>query len=260
MQSDQGLPADPQALPVRFVKLIVEYEGTKFSGLQWQKNSRTVQGELEKALTRVMQEPVRILAAGRTDAGVHATGQTVKFQTVNRIPIDRVPYALNSVLPSDLRVRRAERTNWEFHPRFDAKSRVYRYRIDNKPFRSVLMRRFSHHVPRRLEVAAMQRAAESLIGVHDFVSFEASGSNKSGSTIRELTKLGVRREGGWVLVTVEANAFLYRMVRNIVGTLILVGLGEMPPERVGEILDGRNRGLAGPTAPPQGLCLVRVRY
>lgn len=244
----------------RHFKLIVEYEGTRFAGFQWQKDQRTVQGELERTIAQVMQEPIRILAAGRTDAGVHAVGQVVKFHTCNRIPVDRVPYALNAELPPDLRIRRAEKTTAVFHPRYDARSRFYRYLIDNRQFRSALMRRISHHVPKRLDVKAMQRAAEPLMGTHDFVAFEATGSNESGSTIREVKNLRVRREGGWVVIVIEANAFLYRMVRNIVGTLIPVGLGQTMPESVENVLRSRNRKLAGPTAPPQGLCLVRVRY
>jgi len=245
---------------IRYFKLIVEYEGTKFAGFQWQKDQRTVQGEIERVLSQVMKERINIVAAGRTDAGVHATGQVIKFQTENRIPVDKIPYALNAELPSDIRIRRAEQTSPQFHPRYDAKSRRYVYLIDNQRFPSVFTRRIATHVPQRLDVQAMQEGADRLVGVHDFAAFQAAGSAETGSTVRELKLLRVRRHGAMVRVTVEANAFLYKMVRNIVGTLIRVGLGELSPGDVEVILQGRDRKLAGPTAPPQGLCLVKVTY
>ncbi|NCO32800.1 MAG: tRNA pseudouridine(38-40) synthase TruA [Armatimonadetes bacterium] len=247
-------------MAVRHFKLTVEYEGTKFAGFQWQKDQRTVQGELEKTIAKVMQEPIRILGAGRTDAGVHATGQVIKFQTCNGIPVDRIPYALNAEMPSDIRIRRAEKTSAEFHPRYDAKSRRYAYLIDNKRFPSVLLRRVATHVPQRLDADRMQLAADYLVGTHNFASFEAAGSDRTGSSVRDLTLFRVRRDGSRIRMGVVANAFLYKMVRNMVGTLIQVGMGRVPSEHVGEIIESCNRKMAGPTAPPQGLCLVKVSY
>ncbi|MCS6862544.1 MAG: tRNA pseudouridine(38-40) synthase TruA [Abditibacteriales bacterium] len=244
---------------MRHIKIVVEYDGTDFHGFQRQRGDRTVQEELEKAASHVMQEPTTIVAAGRTDAGVHARGQVCVFRTRNRIPIARVPVALNSVLPRDVGVKSAEEVPATFHPRYDAVSRVYRYTIDNHRMPSVLLRRFAYHVRERLDVEAMQRAANFLVGTHDFSSFQASGSEMGGS-VRHLYAIRVRRRGGIVTITLEANAFLYMMVRNIVGTLIPVGRGDLTPEDVKRILDARDRSHAGPTAPPQGLCLVKVKY
>jgi tRNA pseudouridine38-40 synthase len=244
---------------LKHIKIVVEYDGTDFHGFQRQSGDRTVQEELETAASQVLKEPTMILGAGRTDAGVHAREQVCVFCTTNRIPIDRVPLALNSVLPKDVGVKSAQEVSAEFHPRYDAVSRVYRYTIDNRRIPSVLLRRFAHHVRERLDVKAMQQAANVLVGTHDFSSFQASGSEMGGA-VRNMHAIRVRREGGIVTITLEANAFLYRMVRNVVGTLIPVGRGDITPEDVKRILDARDRAQAGPTAPPHGLCLVKVKY
>ncbi|HID06358.1 MAG TPA: tRNA pseudouridine(38-40) synthase TruA [Armatimonadetes bacterium] len=243
----------------RHIKIVIEYDGTHFAGFQRQAHQRTVQGVLETAIAKVVKHPVKVLAAGRTDAGVHATGQVAKFTTVSRIPVRAVVPALNSNLPFDIVVKSATLVNASFHPRYDAKSRVYRYTIDNKRTPSVLLRNYAWHIPDKLDVTAMKRAAVHLIGTHDFKSFHASGSDL-GSTVRCIYDIQCRRKGGLVIITIEANAFLYHMARIIVGTLVEIGLGKRKPSDMKCILNACNRDAAGPTAPAHGLCLVRVRY
>ncbi|MCS7264546.1 MAG: tRNA pseudouridine(38-40) synthase TruA [Armatimonadetes bacterium] len=245
--------------PMRHIKLIIGYDGTDFHGFQRQKGFRTVQGELERTLTILLGHPVSIKVAGRTDAGVHAEGQVVSFWTTCPIPVERLPLALNSLLPDDIVAKKATEVGPDFHPRFDATSRVYRYLIDNRISPSVLLKRFAWHIPTLLDIKAMRQAAQYLIGVHDFASFHASGSDL-GSTVREMKKINITRRGGLIVITMEANAFLYHMARIIVGTLVEIGLGEKQPEEMRAILESRHRSAAGKTAPPQGLCLMQVKY
>lgn len=243
----------------RHIRILVEYDGTDYAGFQRQANAPTIQAALERALEQCLEQKTVVIPAGRTDSGVHAVGQVCKFRTTGRIPVDRIPLALNRLLPEAIVVKHAREVSEKFHPRFDATSRVYRYTIDNQPIRSALLRRYAYHVPRPLEVAAMQRAARALVGTHDFASFQARGS-EMGGTVRDLLSLECGKRGTRITITVEANAFLYQMVRNIVGTLIQVGLRARPPAEMAAILAARDRQAAGPTAPPQGLCLVRVKY
>ncbi|MCX7642460.1 MAG: tRNA pseudouridine(38-40) synthase TruA [Armatimonadetes bacterium] len=244
---------------MRHIKLVIGYDGTDFHGFQRQKGLRTVQEELERTLTTLLGHFVSVKAAGRTDAGVHAEGQVISFWTSCPIPVERLPLALNSFLPADIVAKRATEVSPNFHPRFDATGRVYRYLIDNRPVPSALLRRYAWHIPEPLNVEAMRRAAEFLIGVHDFASFHASGSDL-GSTVREMRRVVVTKSRGIIAITMEANAFLYHMARIIVGTLVEIGLGQRSPEEMRAILEARDRSVAGKTAPPHGLCLVRVKY
>lgn len=239
--------------------LIVEYDGTNFSGFQKQPNARSVQEVLEKAIEDVVKHPIRLQFAGRTDAGVHATYQVVKFSTNSKMPINAFVPAINSNLPSDVIVKAARVVDKTFHPRYSARSRIYRYLIDNGRYPSVLMRRYAWHIPKRLNVEAMQEAANYLVGTHDFKSFHASGS-EVGSTVRKIYGIKCTKRGRFVAITIEANAFLYHMARIIVGTLVEVGLGKMKPIDVKRILDARDRRVAGPTAPAKGLCLIKVKF
>lgn len=243
----------------RHIRFLVEYDGTDYAGFQWQKNANTIQAELKAALRKCLKHEASVAAAGRTDAGVHASGQVCTFRTTNRIPVERIPLALNRLLPRAIVVRAAREVGPDFHPRFSATSRVYRYTIDNQPIPSALTRRYAHHVHRPLDVAAMRRAARGLVGRHDFASFQASGS-AMGGTVREMRHLEIKQRAARVAITIEANAFLYQMVRIIVGTLIQVGLGDRPSRDLTHVLAARDRTAAGPTAPPHGLCLVRVKY
>ncbi len=197
--------------------------------------------------------------AGRTDAGVHAEKQVVGFRTVTTIPVDRFPHALNHFLPPDIVVHGAREAEETFHPRFSARSKVYRYTILRVPFPSPFLRRYTWHRPGELDVDAMARAAAHLVGRRDFRSFAGAG-RPVRDAVRTVFRCEVTQEGPLLMVRVEADGFLYKMVRTIVGTLMEVGCGRWKPERIPEILAACDRRLAGRTAPAQGLCLEDVRY
>ncbi len=240
-------------------RAVIEYDGTDFAGFQVQPNARTVQGELEAALARLNRgEPVRVRGAGRTDAGVHAQGQVIDFFLTWKHPDETLWRALNALLPADVAVRHLERAPDDFHPRYSATSRLYRYTVWNERVRSPLARRYALHEPRPLDERAMDEAVKHLVGEHDFASF---GQPTSGeATVRRMMAARVFRRQQWVYVELEANAFLYRMARRIVGTLLPVGRGEVEPEWVKAVLEARDPSVAGPAVAPHGLCLVAVMY
>jgi tRNA pseudouridine38-40 synthase len=244
---------------MRHVRLVIQYDGTNYAGFQMQPDGPTVQATLEHALGKLLSETVRIAAASRTDAGVHACGQVVSLSTENVIPLERIVPALNALLPPDVAVVCAEEVPPGFQPRFLALRKQYRYRLLSRPLPSPFIGRYAWHLPWPLDVAAMQQAGAELVGEHDFAAFCAAGGSAQ-TTVRELYELSVQRNDEIVEIGVIGNGFLYKMVRIIVGTLVDVGLGKMSPERVGEILQSRDRSLAGATAPPQGLTLVKVEY
>ncbi len=244
---------------MRFFKATVEYDGTDFAGFQWQHSTRTVQGVLEEAIATRTGETTRVAGAGRTDAGVHALGQVVSFGVETRIPVERMALALNSALPLDLSVREVEEVGPEFHARFSASSRMYTYLILNRPTPSALLRRYSAFCPFPLDVTVMQTAASLLLGEQDFAAF-ANELTVEQTTWRDVSRCQVGRFRQFIIVRIEANAFLRGMVRTIVGTLMEVGTGKLPPDALHAILKSRDRRQAGPSAPPQGLCLMRVRY
>lgn len=244
---------------MRNIKLIISYDGTEFSGWQRQPKLRTVQQVLEEAIGQLTGTTPTTNASGRTDAGVHALGQVVNFYTASRHSTTTFLKALNAILPADVRVRLVEDRPQAFHPTFDAKTKLYRYVVDNGPVADPFQLRYSYHVHHQLDTSGMNRAAQALIGRHDFHSFETNWPNRT-SSVRTVTHLKVSRMGPFVWIDVEADGFLYNMVRTIAGTLILVGLGRRPEGWVGEALAAEDRAASGPTAPPQGLFLVRVRY
>ncbi|HZT43471.1 MAG TPA: tRNA pseudouridine(38-40) synthase TruA [Chthonomonadaceae bacterium] len=244
---------------MRTFKATVEYDGTDFVGFQWQENGRSVQGELEAAIARRTGQTVRITGAGRTDSGVHALGQVVSFGVETRIPTERMALALNSLLPPDVSVRQVDEVEEAFSARFSASSRLYAYLILNRGTPSALLRRYSAFCPDRLDTQAMQTGADLLLGEQDFAAF-TNESEPGQTTFRDVMRCRVGRYRNLVLVRIEANAFLRGMVRTIVGTLMDVGAGKRAPEELRAILASRDRRQAGPTAPPQGLCLVKVRY
>jgi tRNA pseudouridine38-40 synthase len=240
------------------VKATVAYDGTEYLGFQRQASGPTVQGVLETALGTVTGAHTRVLGAGRTDAGVHAEGQVIAFDTRWRHSLSDLERAMNSVLPQDSAVRDLVQTEPGFHPRFDAQSRRYRYTLYNAPVRSPLARRSSLHVSASLDLRAMEEATELLVGEHDFAAF---GRPTQGTvTVRRVIEAGWFADPPWLFFDIEANAFLFRMARSIVGTLLQIGQGRLSPERFGAILASRDRSRAGQTAAAHGLCLMRVRY
>jgi tRNA pseudouridine38-40 synthase len=245
----------------RCVRAIIEYDGTAFAGSQVQPNARTVQGELEEALNRLSGERTRVRLAGRTDAGVHATGQVAAFCLPRTLPwaggLPELRRRLNAVLPPDLAVHSLRQASPRFDPRRDALRRVYRYRIRTGGAVGPLERHRTVEIDDVLDVGAMRVAAERMVGERDFA---ALGSDAHGSTVRDLTEVRVTRRGELVEVRVTANAFLRRMVRGIVAILLEVGRGRLAPEAVTELLDRPGRALDGRAAPARGLTLERVVY
>jgi len=243
----------------RTVRLVLEYDGTEFSGWQRQRDRRTVQEVLEDALGELTGEPVSAVAAGRTDAGVHAAGQVVGFRTRSRIPAEGFLGGTNALLPRDVAVLRAEDAPPSFHARRDATGKHYRYRIVNRRSPAPLSARYATPVRAPLDEAGMAAAARPLLGTHDFSAFRNAGSVE-GTGVRTLTRLDITREGEYLSMDVEGDGFLYRMVRNLAGTLIRAGRGRLDADGVRRILESRDRRTAGPAAPARGLCLVEVFY
>ena len=241
------------------IALGIEYEGTNYLGWQRQAEGRTVQGCVEQALSRVADHPVTVVCAGRTDTGVHATGQVVHFDTAARRGAQNWVRGANASLPEDIRVQWATEMPELFHARFSAIRRHYRYIILNRQTASALLARRAcrEHVP--LDVADMTRAARHLAGEHDFSSFRAAAC-QAKSPVRTIYALDIHRSGDLVYLDVQANAFLHHMVRCIAGVLIAVGRGERPPAWVGEILAAHDRTVSGFNATPAGLYLVAVHY
>jgi tRNA pseudouridine38-40 synthase len=245
---------------MRNIRLTLSYDGTDFHGWQTQPGLRTVQETLEKALAELTgEERARVNASGRTDTGVHAVGQVVNFRSSTRLAAASVLRALNARLPADIVIREAADAPEEFDANRDARRKLYRYLIHDGPVPDVFLRRYCCQARRRLDAAAMARAAAVLRGTHDFHSFETDWPNRA-SSVRTLTHLSVNRFGDWIWIDAEADGFLYNMVRAIAGTLMNVGRGYWPQNEVEAILNACDRTRAGPTAPAQGLFLMRVLY
>jgi len=251
--SARSTPAPPEP-SLRYIACTVAYDGTDFCGSQRQKNGRSVQGELERALEAVLKQPMSVILAGRTDAGVHALGQCCRFATTNRIPAERVPNALNSVLDRAVRILDAREVDERFHPRFSAQSRTYRYWIENQVPNNPLLRHIAASVREKLDVAAMREASGALIGRHDFAAWQSAGS-PTPTTVRTVKQIEVRRRrdvygSSLIEVEIEADAFLYQMVRNIVGALIEAGRNKLTSEDMRRLTAGRDRTKCPPPAPP----------
>ncbi len=249
---------------MRTLKLVIEYDGTGYCGWQKQAGSAaegapSIQATLEAAVRDIAGEPAAVIGAGRTDAGVHACGQVAGLATTSRIPADRFPAALNTHLPSDIRVLAAEDVPEGFHARYDAVARTYRYEILNRPAPSALLRHRAHHVPEPLDLEAMQAALSALVGRHDFAAYQGIGS-RPRTTVCTVREAVWTRAGGRLLLTTTADRFLRHMVRILVGTLIRVGAGRLPVGAPGEFLADPDNQRTGPTAPAHGLYLVRVDY
>ncbi|MBZ4654420.1 MAG: tRNA pseudouridine synthase [Peptococcaceae bacterium] len=246
---------------MRNIKLLLAYDGTNYHGFQKQNNTRlkTIQGTLEDALRVLTKEEVKVIGSGRTDAGVHAQGQVVNFLSHTTIPPERFPLALNSVLPSDIVVWKAEDVPQEFHARFDAVKKTYRYTIYNDRHLSPFLRYFAYHVPVPLDIEKMSAGAREFQGTHDFRGFCAKDTAVK-DFVRTIYTCRVEKEGPLVIFTVTGDGFLYNMVRIMTGTLIEVGQGKRLPEEIPDLLAAKERKLAGATVPPQGLCLWSVEY
>ena len=251
---------------MRNIKLTLAYDGTGFSGYELQREKRTVRSEIEKAFFKLFKSHPKIINSSRTDSGVHAASQTISFTINNPIPISRIPAALNNCLPEDIRAIKAEEKR--LHARFDAKNKEYEYLIFNGLILPPIYRNFVWQVRAKLDLAAMKKAAKVLVGKHDFSSFCAAGSDDQDFT-RRIFKLSVAKkkiriwdgtELSVISIKVKGDGFLYKMVRNIVGTLVDVGLGKLSASDVQNILHAKDRKLAGRTAPARGLCLVKVNY
>lgn len=241
------------------IKLTIQYDGSNYYGWQRQKDRNSIQGEVEKAIKLVTGETVNLIGSGRTDRGVHAEGQVANFITKSSIPGDRFKYALNSKLPNDISIVESNIVNDDFHSRYDAIGKMYRYIIYNKEIRNPMYRNFVYHVPYKLNMDNMQSALEFFLGTHDFSAFMASNSSVK-STIRTINEIFLIKRNDLIFFSIEGNGFLYNMVRIIVGTLIEVGSGKIELKSIPYIIESGNRNKAGHTAPAQGLCLEKVYY
>ncbi|MCQ6563677.1 tRNA pseudouridine(38-40) synthase TruA [Paenibacillus mendelii] len=241
------------------IRMIVSYDGTRYNGFQTQPSGNTIQDILESAIKVLTKEEIRIIGSGRTDAGVHARGQVLNFQTNSRIPAERWTLAINARLPEDIVVLRTDEVSAEFHSRHSAKRKTYQYTIDTNQFPDVFTRRYRVHHYAPLDVSAMRDVLAALVGEHDFTSF-ASPQSTQPSHIRTIYEAELVVGDGRLDIFVTGNGFLYNMVRIIAGTAIWVGEGKMEAKDIPAILASKDRTKAGPTAPPQGLTLLHVEY
>lgn len=252
---------------MRNIKLTIEYDGTNYSGWQCQKSKvqskkskvKTIQETIEKALQRILGEKIKVIGSGRTDAGVHAFGQVANFKTTSGIKLDKLLVGLNGLLPEDIKVTCVGEIYIDFHSRFDAKEKLYRYTVLNRKSASPFFSRTSYFYPHKLNLRRMQKEARFLLGKHNFTSFCAS-NGRGRNPVKTIKKLTVRREGETICFDIAADGFLYNMVRNIVGTLLDAGRGRLEEGTLKRILLAKDRRLAGTTAAAKGLCLMKVKY
>lgn len=241
------------------IKLVVAYDGTAYNGWQIQPGVRTIEGELNQALSELLGEEIAVIGASRTDSGVHALCNVAVFDTGTRIPGEKISYALNQRLPEDIRIQKSEECAADFHPRHCDSRKTYEYRIYRAEFPMPVRRLYSHFTYVPLDVELMREAAAYLVGEHDFKSF-CSVASQVESTVRTITDLQVLTEGNEIVIRVTGTGFLYNMVRIIAGTLMEAGRGNYPPSKLTEILEAKDRQAAGPTAPACGLTLVKYEF
>lgn len=241
------------------VMLTVAYDGTAYCGWQLQPGQETIEGVLNRCLGELTGESIEVIGASRTDSGVHALGNIAVFDTESPIPADKFSYALNQRLPEDIRIQDAREAAPDFHPRHCASRKTYEYRILNAPFPLPTKRLYAHFTYVPLDVGLMKQGAAYLVGEHDFKSF-CSVDTQAQTTVRQIDAIEVARQGEEICILVTGRGFLYNMVRIIAGTLMEVGRGHLPPERVKDILEARDRQAAGPTAPACGLTLVGYEF
>ncbi|MDI3312315.1 MAG: tRNA pseudouridine(38-40) synthase TruA [Thermoanaerobacterium sp.] len=244
---------------MRNIVLVIEYDGTNYHGWQIQKNALTIQEVITKAIKKITLEDVNLIGSSRTDAGVHALNQVANFTSNCNIPASKIPNALNSLLPKDIVIKDAYDADMDFHSRYSAKGKRYKYIIYNRKFNSPIYRNYSWHISNELDLDRMTESLMYLKGTHDFSAFKASGSSVKDS-VRTVRDILLKKNDFNVEFEIEADGFLYNMVRIIVGTIVDVGLGKINPIDVKEILDSKNRCMAGKTAPPQGLFLTKIYY
>ena len=245
---------------MRNVKLTLEYDGSRFFGFQRQQDKPTVQAALEGALSRLFNRRMKIsAAAGRTDSGVHAEAQVVNFKTDSRFPLEKIQSGLNALLPKEIAVKRAEEVPPDFHARYGAQWKIYEYRVLNSKIRSPLLNGRAYQYPYPLNVSRMKEAAKKLVGRHDFKAFQAAGSSAK-SSVRFVKRLKIERKETLIRFVIEADGFLYHMVRNIMGTLLELGRGSLDLKGFKAMFRNGNRAFGGPTVPPGGLTLVSVKY
>lgn len=250
---------------MRNIKLTIEYDGKNYAGWQCQKSKnpkskiKTVQETMDRAIQRILQDKIRIIGSGRTDAGVHAQAQIANFKTDSSMPLEKLQKALNAVLPDDIAITKVKEAGLDFHSRFSAKSKAYRYTILNRASRPALLKDTVYFLPYPLNLKLMQKEAKALLGRHNFQSFQAH-NRKGKDSIRTIKNLKISRNRDFIYIDIEADGFLYNMVRNIAGTLIEIGRGKFPEGSLRNILESRNRRLAGPTVPARGLSLIKVNY
>jgi tRNA pseudouridine38-40 synthase len=244
----------------RNIKMVLAYDGSRYRGWQRQKTGETIQQSLEERLRMILQEPVCVVASGRTDAGVHALGQVCHFRTDARLGVDVIRKGLNALLPEDIFVGEMSQVDADFHARYSAKGKAYEYRILNREDRDLFQRHYAWHVRTPLDMPAISECLSTLEGTHDFSSFRSTGSGNM-NPVRTICRAEIGRgEGGLLKVMLEADGFIRHMVRNIVGTVVEVGLGRIDPSGFEAILRAKDRRRASSKAPPQGLFLVEVRY
>lgn len=242
-------------------KLILEYDGTDFCGWQFQPGQRTVQGHLEEQIKKIFKKDIHCIASGRTDSGVHALGQVAHFKADTHMKPAQIHRALNAFLDRDVSVSKVQYVPLDFHAQYSVKDKTYRYTILNRRYPSAFWRNKAYFYPHELNLTLMRQAARLIKGRHDFKCFQAASErSKVKDTVRNITQLSIVKEGDFIHISVTSNGFLYRMVRNIVGTLLAVGSGKISKDIIPELLKAKNRKLSPPTAPGQGLCLMRVRY
>ncbi|MDP2892120.1 MAG: tRNA pseudouridine(38-40) synthase TruA [Bacillota bacterium] len=241
------------------ILIYIEYDGTGYAGWQNQKNASSIQQALEECLKKLTREDIAVTGAGRTDAGAHAQGQAAHFDTASRIPAEKFAYAMNSHLPRSIRVIESREVGMDFHARFSARGKWYRYTIYNRPHALALNRLTCLHVREPLDITAMEEAVPRLTGTHDFAAFAASGGDQK-TTVRTIYSAKVTKEGAYIHIDITGNAFLFNMVRIIAGTLIEIGRHRLERNALEEMLEGRSRLSGGPTAPAKGLTLMKVYY
>ena len=245
------------------IKLTIEYEGTKYYGWQRQKSLLSIQGILEEKISQITQEKITLNGSGRTDAGVHALGQVANFKTNSSIPLLELTFILNRMLPLDIRIKKAEKVNIDFHARYSAVSKIYHYYVlnsnQNNNYISIFLRNYVYCIYENIDLGEMKKASNYLQGEHDFTSFACSGS-RIRNWKRRIKNISIIKKGNIFCFHLEADAFLYKMVRTIVGTLLEVGKGKIDYLEMKKILEAKNRKIAGRTVPAKGLFLMKVKY